>query len=304
MLRKWLAFPVVRVGAIAVLAFALLMAFPTTRALAGELLNLFRVQQVVILPIDSASLENMSGDEAFGSQLSQLISSSTIVTDEPGEPVLVVSAEEASETAGFNVRLPDEMPLSYISVADSAAFTMQIDRTKAQSLLDGAGRSDLVLPDTIDGAEISINIPASVRTAFGLCPDPKSEEGPQGDMEVLYPDCIIFSQMPSPIVNVPEGLDMAQLAQIGLEFTGMSREEAGAFTSSVDWTTTLVVPIPRDSTTYADVSIDGVIGKLIQRESNDSAHYLLLWVKDGIVYVVSGLGTETARAFEIVNALP
>jgi hypothetical protein len=307
MLRKWLAFPVVRVGAIAVLAFALLMAFPTTRALAGELLNLFRVQQVIVLPIDSASFENMNGNEAFGSQLSELISSSTIVTDEPGEPVLVVSAEEASEIAGFNVRLPGEMPPSYISVADSVTFTMKIDRTKAQSLLDGAGRGDLVLPDAIDGAEISISIPSSVRTAFGLCPDPKiekSEEDSQGDMGNLYPDCIVFSQMPSPVVNVPEGLDMAQLAQIGLEFTGLSREEAEAFASSVDWTTTLVVPIPRNAATYVDVSVDGVTGKLIEHDSTYSPDYVLLWVKDGIVYAINGLGVDTSRAFEIANTLP
>ena len=74
MLKKLFAFPVVRYGAIAVLALALLMAFPTTRALAGELLNLFRVQQVAVLPIDTAGLENMTGNEALGSQLSELIS--------------------------------------------------------------------------------------------------------------------------------------------------------------------------------------------------------------------------------------
>ena len=46
MLKKWFSFPVIRAGAIAVLSITLLMAFPTTRALAGQLLNLFRVQQV------------------------------------------------------------------------------------------------------------------------------------------------------------------------------------------------------------------------------------------------------------------
>jgi hypothetical protein len=304
MLKKWFAFPVVRYGAIAILALALLLALPTTRALAGELLNLFRVQQVVVLPIDSANLEDMSSNQSFGSQLSQLISSSTIVTDKREESVFVASAAEANHIAGFNVRLPEEMPLSYISVSDPAAFTMKIDRAKAQSLLDGAGRADLILPDSIDGAEVSISIPASVSTAFGLCPDPKSKEGIQGDMGNLYPNCIIFAQMPSPIVDVPEGMDLAQLAQIGLEFSGMNRAEAAAFTSSVDWKTTLVVPIPRNSTTSADLSMDGVTGKLIQSQSDDSSHYMLLWVKDGIVYVISGFGTDTSSAFRIVDALP
>lgn len=303
MLKKWFAFPVVRAGAIVVLALALLMAFPTTRALAGELLNLFRVQQVVVLPIDGTGMDGMSGNQSFGSQLSQLISSSTIVTDKREETVFVASAEEANHAAGFNVRLPKEMPLSYISVTDPTAFTMKIDRTKVQSLLDGAGRADLILPDSIDGTEISISIPASVGTAFGLCPDPKAKDRTQGDMENRYPNCIMFAQMPSPIVDVPKGLDLAQLAQIGLEFSGMSREEAAAFTSSVDWKTTLVVPIPRNSTTSTDVSMDGVTGKLIQSQSGTSPQYMLLWVKDGIVYVIVGLGTDTSNAFRIVDAL-
>jgi hypothetical protein len=118
-----------------------------------------------------------------------------------------------------------------------------------------------------------------------------------------YPDCIIFAQMPSPLVNTPEGVDMAQLAQIGLEFSGMSRAEAAAFTATVDWTSTLVVPIPRGEATYEDVSVDGVTGKLIQRTSEYSPEYALLWVKDGIVYAISGSGTDASRAFEIVDAL-
>lgn len=110
--------------------------------------------------------------------------------------------------------------------------------------------------------------------------------------------------MTSPIVNAPDGVDMAELAQIGLEFTGMSREDAEAFTDTIDWTSTLVIPIPRNAATHVDVSIDGVTGKLIQRTTEYSSEYVLLWVKDGIVYSISGSGTDTARAFQMVEALP
>ena len=122
MFKKMFAFPVVRVGATAVLLMALLMAFPTTRALAGELLNLFRVQQVAVLPIDSTGLESLTGNEALSGRLSELVSSSTEVTDEPGEPVVVANAEEASASAGFNVRLPADAAPAKIYVTDSAAF--------------------------------------------------------------------------------------------------------------------------------------------------------------------------------------
>jgi hypothetical protein len=307
MLRKWFAFPVIRAGAIAVLALALLMAFPTTRALAGELLNLFRVQQVAVLPIDSTGLESMTGNEALGSQLSELISESTEVTDEPGEPVAAASAEEAAASAGFKVRLPADQTPSQIYVTDASAFTLTVDRARAQAFIDAAGRTDLVLPESIDGAEVAISIPATVNTSFGTCPIPQTEKPDMQEMEKDmgrdYPDCIVFIQMPSPLVNAPADLDMAKLAQIGLEFSGMSPQEAAAFTATVDWTSTLVIPVPRRAASYEDVSVDGVTGKLIQRTSDYAPQYALIWVRNGIVYAISGSGTDTAPAFAIVDEL-
>jgi hypothetical protein len=306
MLRKWFAFPVVRAAAIAVVVLALLMAIPTTRALAGELLKLFRVQQVAVLPIDSAGLESLTGNKALGSQLSELISDSTDVTDQPGEPIVVATAKEAGTSAGFNIRLPADVAPSKIYVTDSSAYKLTVDRAKAQAFIEGAGRSDLVLPESIDGAVITVSIPSTVNTTFGTCPEPQMVKPEMSEMDgprESYPDCIVFTQMPSPLVNAPEGVDMAQLAQIGLEFSGMSRTEAAAFTATVDWTSTLVVPIPRNAASYEDVSVDGVTGKLILRTSDYAPEYALLWVKNGIVYSISGSGTNTAPAFEIVDAL-
>jgi hypothetical protein len=306
MLKKLFAFPVVRYGASFVAALALLMAFPTTRALAGELLNLFRVQQVAVLPIDTAGLESMTGNEALGSQLSELISESTEVTDQPGEPIVAANADEAESAAGFNVRLPADQTPAQIYVTDSSAFTLTVDRAKAQAFIEAAGRDDLTLPKSIDGAKISVSIPATVNAAFGTCPDPQAEKSkPQAeeDMGRDYADCVVFTQMPSPLVDAPADLDMAQLAQIGLEFSGMDREEAAAFTATVDWTSTLVIPVPRRATSK-DVSVDGVTGKLIQRVTDYAPEYALIWVKDGIIYGLSGTGTDTAPAFAIAEALP
>lgn len=305
MLKKWFSFPVIRYSAIAVLALALVLAIPSTRALASEFLNLFRVQQVTVLSIDPTSLESLTGNQALGTQLSELVSSSTVVTDEPGEPVEVANSEEASGLAGFSVRLPEGQITSGIYVTDSAAFTMTIDREKAQALIDGAGRTDLLLPDAIDGAEISVSIPATVSTSFGKCPEPDIEGGEDPfDMGEMYPDCIVLTQMTSPVINVPDGVDMTQLAQIALEFSGMSSEEAASFASSVDWATTLVVPIPRDVTTHSEVSVDGVTGILIQRTVEHSPEYLLMWVKDGILYAIADTGADTTPAFTLAESLP
>jgi hypothetical protein len=306
MLKKFFAFPVARFATVAVLAIALLMAFPTTRAMAGELLNLFRVQQVTVLPIDMAGMEDMKGNEALGNQMSELMSDSTEVTKEAAEPAQVANADEASEAAGFNVRLPANMTAANITVTGGSAFTFTIDREKTQALLDEAGRSDLALPKAVDGAKISVNTSPAVSATFGTCPEVDEEDGmeerPRG-FDPKYADCLVFGQMPSPIVQAPTDVDMAQLAQIALEFTGMSREEAAALSQTVDWTSTLVVPLPRDTATYSDVDVDGVTGSLIQTESEYAAQYVLIWVKDSVVYFISGAGTDSARALELVEAL-
>jgi len=305
MFRKLFAFPVVRVGVIAVLALTLILAIPSTRALAGELLNLFRVQQVQVIPVDFTGMDQLTGNDALGRNFSELVSSSVDMKKEPGKPVEAEDADQAIQMAGFNVRLPQEMTPAQISVNDAAAFSLTVDRTKAQALLDEAGRSDLVLPESIDGAEVSVSIPASVSASYGTCPDLTADEShDSGTPGRRYPDCVLFAEIPSPTVNAPADLDVAQLAQIGLEFTGMSSEEAAAFTSTVDWASTLIVPIPRNAAVYEQVEVDGVTGTLIQRPADDYPQFALIWVKDGIIYAISGLGTNSQQALDMANSLP
>jgi hypothetical protein len=307
MFKKLFTSPLLRFGLPALLILTMIVAFPSTRALASELLNLFRVQQVQVVPVDFTGLEQLTGDGALGNQFTELISDSVDMQQEPGEPVQAASADEASQLAGFTVRIPSGMTPSQINVTGGAAFSMTLDRTKAQALLDEAGRSDLVLLASVDGAEISVDIPTSVSVAFGTCPKPgsgKSGNHEQSITERRYPDCVILAQIPSPSVNAPADLDIEALARIGLEFTGMSPEEAAELTNTVNWTSTLLVPIPRNAAFHEQVSVDGVTGTLIQRPSDDSPQFALLWVKDGIIYAISGLGTNSQQAIEMANSLP
>lgn len=306
MSKRWFSFPLVRFGTAALVLLILVLAFPSTRALAGELLDLFRVQQVQVVSVDFTGLEQLTGDGALGNQFTELISNSVEIEKEPGEPIVAASAEEASQLAGFNVRIPKGMTPTQINVTSAAAFNMTLDRTKAQALLDEAGRGDLVLPASVDGAEISVDIPASVSIAFGTCPKPGSEVSgntEQSTTELRYPDCVILAQIPSPTVNAPASLDIEALARIGLEFAGMSPEEAAELTSTVNWTSTLLVPIPRNAD-HKQVSVDGVTGTLIQRSFEDNSQFALLWVKDGIIYAISGLGTNSQEAIEMADSLP
>jgi hypothetical protein len=303
--KRIFASTAVRAAAIAIVVFALIISIPGARALADEVLSMFRIEQVTVLPVDFTGLEQLTGNGALGKQLSALISDSTTMTLKPGNPVQVADAAEASQKTGFSVRIPQDFTPSRLSVMNKAGFTFTVDRAKAQALLDEAGRSDLVLPQEIDGATINVNVPASAIVDFNACPDPSTSDSPVGGSASRdYPDCIVLAEMPSPTVDAPPSVDVAQLAQIGLEFTGMTAEQAAAFTQTVDWTSTLVVPIPKNAATYEKVNVDGVSGYLIQRPSNDAPQFVVLWIKDGILYSIGGLGTDSAQAIDMANSLP
>src|SRR2546427_5170947 len=58
----------------------------------------------------------------------------------------------------------------------------------------------------------------------------------------LFPYTTLFR---SPTVSVPPDLNMSDIAEAALELAGMSPAEARSFCQTVDWSSTLVVPIPR-----------------------------------------------------------
>lgn len=302
MLKKIFASTVARYAVVAVLVLTAIVSIPATRAWADQILNLFRVEQVTVVPVDFSGLKQLNG--TLGQQVSDLVSSSITMKQKPGNPVAATDAADASQKAGFTVRLPQSATYTRLDVQGGAAFDFTVDRQKAQALLDEAGRSDLLLPQDIDGAVVSVTVPNSIQADYGTCPDPaQADTARTGSMGRNYPDCVILSEIPSPTVNAPANVDVAQLAQIGLQFTGMTSEQAAAFTKNVDWTSTLVVPIPKNAATYQQVQVDGVTGTLIQRPVDDAPQFLLMWVKNGIVYAIGGMGSNSQQALDMANSL-
>lgn len=309
MFKKLFASASLRVGLAAAIILAVVFSFPQARAFAGQFLNLFRVQQVVVVPVDLTGIQSLTGNDTLGKQVSDLIASSVTTQQKPGTPVTAADAAQASQMAGFSVRVPQGMNPSRFSVENSSAFTLKIDVAKAQALLNESGRTDLVLPASINGQDVSVTIPASVSVAFGTCPDPAvPDTGAQlnggGSAGRRYPDCVILAEIPTPTVSAPADLNISQLAQIGLEFSGMTSDQAAAFVQTVDWTSTLVIPLPKNAATYDQVSVDGVTGTLIQRPADDAPQFALLWVKNGIIYAISSLGTNSQQAIQMANSLP
>jgi hypothetical protein len=313
MFHKLFTNRVLRFGGAVVVIVALVLSIPATRAMASQLLSLFRVQQITVVPIDFSGMQQLSGDSTLGKQVSQLVSSSLTVTKQPGDPVTVSDAAQASQEAGFTVRLPQGETASRISVQPGGAFAFTVDRAKAQALIDEAGRKDLVLPASIDGANVSVSIPTGVTAAYGACPTQQDQASQivetkrslmNGTPLPQAADCVLLAEIPSPTVSAPPDVNVEQLAEIALQFSGMTEAQAAEFAKTVDWTSSLVVPIPKNAATVETVQVDGVTGTLIQRPADDAPQFALLWVKNGVIYMIGGLGSDTQKAIQMAASLP
>jgi hypothetical protein len=94
-------------------------------------------------------------------------------------------------------------------------------------------------------------------------------------------------------VSVPPDLNMSEIAEAALELAGMSPAEAHSFCQTVDWSSTLVVPIPRNTSSYETVSVDGVEGTLIQETLSQGNRYSLLWIRNGVIHSLAGRGNSS-----------
>jgi len=288
-----------------VLVFGISMAFPQVRALATDFLGIFRVRQIAILPVDVSNLQRL---EDVGPNLDLLLEKDAAY-EIIGERQVVADAAEASQVAGFDVRTPTEAPESMgIVVQPGAHGTYTIDQPRVNAILRqmGAG-DDLLLADELDQALVDVEIPRSVAMGFGSCesrpvPAPEGNLTPVTDVYVGQ-DCMTFIQLTSPTVSTPNGFDLERYGEFFLELTGMSPEEARAFSQRIDWTSTLVVPIPIQEAEYSEVQVDGESATLVQsREGSDGSHYVLLWVKGEVIYAITGDG-DAGPALALANSL-
>lgn len=290
-------------GLVAILAIAL--AFPQVRVIAGNFLGLFRVQQFSVVQVNPGNLPEQLGSST---QLEYLLTND-VQFESTGEWQQAADVEQASRLAGIPVRLPAGMRgVQSLGVQPGAKASFQVDLKRVRAVLDEIGQTGIELPKNLEGALVTVELPAAVTAMYGDCqPDLETARAhgfdPDDPKSSGFFDCTTLVQMPSPIVNAPPDLDIDKIGSAFLQILGMAPEEAAHFSANIDWATTLVVPIPIYGTSYRDVSVDGVSGTFIQQNMEDhESQYLLMWVKNDIVYALTGPG-NLSTAMRIAGSL-
>lgn len=306
--RRWRPAWVTAVAATIIFAA---LAFPTGRSLAQRFLATLRIEKVQPITVDFSALD---GNRPLGEMFSKMLSDKVVVTaDEKMQHA--DSAKAASELAGFPVQLlrtRTDTPI--FTVQGRHAFHLTVDRERLQDVVDQAGRPDLLVPATIDGALVSVNVPRSIALEYGDCgrhvaaggenadraPKERHEWGQAG---TGANSCLALMEAPAPQVNMPADLNIQQLAEIGFQLTRMNPTQARELAQTIDWKSTLVLPIPRRAGTFSQVTVAGTQGTLITNSSGGHGpDYVLIWVKNGIIYGLVGRG-EAAEAVALANSL-
>jgi len=299
-------------AAAAILLGAGLFGLAPARSWAQRVLAMLRVQQVAVVGIDPVA---MPGPDSNAAKTISAFISDNVVQTLKGQTQSAASAIEASRIAGYPVRsLGGRADTPQFTVEGEQAFNMTLSRDRLQAILSDLGRSDLQLPASVDGAMIAVHIPSVVAARYGNCPSlaeaerrHRADESAAGQAPTpgeSQDNCLFFVQAPSPVLSVPPGLNIAQLAAVGLQAAGMSRDEADAFCQTVDWTSTLVIPVPRNEGSYEKVDVDGVEGTLIHHAipRPNTQNFSLVWVKNGMIYSIAGVG-DPSEAVSLANSL-
>jgi hypothetical protein len=300
--RVWLVLIVVAIGAGS-------LSIPAVRNAALKSLQSLRMQKVQAVNADFSPYVDANANPTLHQMVTQMISDKVQVeVNEEDHPVTDVAG--ARQLAGFDVQLLGaRKDAPKLVVGGSHKIDVVVDRSRLQAIATEAGHPDLVLPQSLDGASVEVQVPRSVQVQYGTCPGPTDASKVIADnitgpspTTTQYSDCVRLREGPSPVVNVPAGLDVGGLAQIGLETAGMTPTQASDFLHTIDWKATLTLSVPRSLRSYQVVKVNGTDGTLLSMAGRRGPGYALIWTKNGIVYSLTGFG-DSSQAVELADSL-
>jgi hypothetical protein len=282
--QRW---PFVRIAAsaAAVAVMAALFSVPAVRASAQSFLSLFRVVNVVAVPVDVRRMDTLKQLD-----LPRLIGDSVQLVRDGGSPVPMPSLEQAGATAGFTVHVPGWLPsaarIVELEVRGEHVIRVTADAVRLQQLMDALGIRDLRVPDGLDGQIVTMRVPPVVMVRY--------EHG--GRHTRLF-------QTQSPEVQMPSGVNPAALGEIGLRVLGVSRDDAKQFAGTIDWNTTLLVPVPPAARLLRPVSIGGSAGIAFEHQPpNDAVTTTVLWSRNGRVFGLTSV-QERSQVLDMANSI-
>ncbi|MBC8159692.1 MAG: zf-HC2 domain-containing protein [Roseiflexaceae bacterium] len=254
-----------------------LLALPPVRAAADQLLQIFRVQQVVFVPISQERSQQLESLNFDGQSL--FLSEPQFEGGEPQPPQSFASAEQAA-AAGFALNPPTELPSAPVSTNyqgwSSQDMSFQVNVESARELLRLLDIQNVSIPDALGSEPVRVSV-GNVASA--------SLRGSGYTLDL--------TSGASPEVALPEGVDLSQLGSALLQIYGTAPAQAEAMARDIDWTSTLVVPFPADLSQVQQVQVNGANAMLMRGGNDESQRGLsMYWQREGKFYVLGSTGLD------------
>jgi hypothetical protein len=285
------------------------LSIPAVRNAAVKSLQSLRVQKIQTVNADFSPYIEANANPSLHQMVTQMISDKVKVeTNEEDHPVTDLAG--ARQLAGFDVKLiSGRKDAPTMVVGGSHKIDVTVDRARLQAIATEAGHSDIVLPQSLDGQTVGVEVPRSVQLQYGTCPTAANASQVVADnitgptpTTTQFSDCVRLREGPTPNVNMPSALDVGGLAQIGLETAGMTPAQASDFLHTVDWKAVLTLSVPRSLRAYQTVKVAGTNGTLLSMAGRRGPGYALIWTKSGIVYSLTGFG-DSSQAVGLADSL-
>lgn len=263
--RKWIGGTI-----LATLALVIAFSFPGPRALASNMLGVFRVQKFAAISVSPQQLEvigEVMEDGVFPGEFTDL-------SEGQHEFEEFTSFADASDylwkTDTFNswgFRTLDTLgEPTDVSVQSGGKGILNLDVEASRKILSAVDVDPSILPDSIDGADINVEVYKSLAQSW------------KG---------VDYIQMPSPTIDYPSDVDPALIGSAVLQFMGMDEREANRLASNIDWTNTLLMPIPADFATFSEVRLGDTTGLAL--EALDGSGTTLIFERNGIINLLIGM---------------
>ena len=261
-------------------ACAALFTLPAVRVAAQQMLDLFRVHDFAVVQIDENRLEQLKAQKI---DPETLLGGKVEKLQESGPSQRFGSIEAATPAAGFTperpAMLPRRMQLDSVVVAGEARERVTVDTKPLRDLMEAFDVRDLTVPAGLDGQQVSIHLPRIVVQKY------RNDRGGRAS----------FIQANSPEVSLPPGVDLARLGEIGLRLLGLKPGEANRLAHTIDWRSTLLVPVASNATTFQQIDVNGARGVYLETTGTHSKGHederpggAVLWSRNEHVYALVG----------------
>ena len=232
--------------------------------------------------------------------LSQLSDYGTITWTKQPQLQAATSASDAEALAGMHAPVVSNLPngistnVTYGAMTQAeAVFTFSADKARAAAAAQGKPLP--TLPAGMEGATLTVTAGPAVGELFGNVQKPASGS----DLSQLSLPQLIVVESSRPSVTSTQ-VSAKQIEDYVLAQPGITPELKAAVQAIGDPSTTLLIPIPVQYATSKDVTVQGVKG--VGFGDNTGVGAGVIWIKNGIVYVVAG-SLKLDDAIAIANNL-